>query len=221
MWAEIKEVQPMLEKQGYTINNPWDVVKIFEEKVASYAGSKYAIALDNCTNAIFLCLKYLDFKGNVHIPAQTYCSVPFTIIHAGATPVFTNEEWSGLYSLKPTNIIDGATRFTKNMYIPGSFHCLSFHLKKVLKLGKGGMILTDDKKAYEWFQSASKIGRHIDRLYKDDYFDIIGWNMFMPPEQAARAILLFEALPDFNKDVGSSKDYHDLRKHKILRRKND
>tara|TARA_R110000851_G_scaffold107051_1_gene227032 strand:+ start:24277 stop:24933 length:657 start_codon:yes stop_codon:yes gene_type:complete len=218
MWAEIKEVQPILEKQGYTVANPWDIVKVFEEKVADYAGSKYAIALDNCSNALFLCLKYIDYTGEVKIPRRTYVSVPFSILHAGATPVFIEKEWSGVYNLEPTNIVDGATRFTRSMYIPGTFHCLSFHLKKVLKLGKGGMILTDDKKAYDWFQSASKIGRHIDRLYKDDYFDIVGWNMFMPPEQAAKAILLFEDLPDINPDAGSSKDYHDLTKHEIFRK---
>jgi dTDP-4-amino-4,6-dideoxygalactose transaminase len=218
MWAEIKEVQPILEKQGYTINNPWDVVKIFEEKVAQYAGSKYAIALDNCSNALFLCLRYLKYTGEIKIPSKTYVSVPFSIMHAGATPIFVDKEWSGIYSLEPTNVIDGATRFTKSMYVSGTFHCLSFHLKKVLKLGKGGMILTDDKKAYDWFQSASKIGRHIDRLYKDDYFDIVGWNMFMPPEQAAKAILLFENLPDVNPDAGGSEDYHDLTKHGIFRK---
>ena len=156
MWAEIKEVQPILEKQGYTVANPWDIVKVFEEKVADYAGSKYAIALDNCSNALFLCLKYIDYTGEVKIPRRTYVSVPFSILHAGATPVFIEKEWSGVYNLEPTNIVDGATRFTRSMYIPGTFHCLSFHLKKVLKLGKGGMILTDDKKAYDWFQSASK-----------------------------------------------------------------
>ena len=43
--------------------------------------------------------------------------------------------------------IDGATRFTKGMYIPGTFHCLSFHIRKVLAIAKGGMILTDDEVA--------------------------------------------------------------------------
>lgn len=216
MWADIKEVQPLLEKQGYLIKNPWDVVKIFEEKVAKYAGSKYAIALDNCSNALFLCLTYNKEKGNITIPAKTYISVPFSIIHAGCVPVFEEKEWSGKYFLKPTNIVDAATMFKKGMYESGTLHCISFHLKKVLKLGKGGMILTDDKKAYDWFQSASKIGRHVDRMYKDDYFDIVGWNMFMPPEQAAKAILLFENLSDDNPDAGGSETYHDLRKHSIF-----
>ena len=216
MWTELENVKPLLVSQGYEINDPWDYVKIFESKVANYAGSKYAIAMDNCTNALFLCLKYLGFKGKITIPAKTYVSVPFSIMHADCEPIFVDKEWSGTYFLEPTNIVDGATRFTKGMYVPGSFHCLSFHLKKVLKIGKGGMILTDDKEAYDWFQSASKIGRHVDRLYKNDYFDIVGWNMFMPPEQAAKGILMFEQLPDVNADCGGSHTYHDLRKHKIF-----
>ena len=217
MWTELKEVKPVLEDQGYEINDPWDYVRIFEEKVATFAGSKYAIALDNCTNALFLCLRYQNIKGEITIPARTYISVPFSIMHAGCKPVFVDKEWSGTYNLGPTNIVDGATRFTKGMYKSGTFHCISFHLKKILKLGKGGMILTDDKEAYDWLQSASKIGRHVDRLYKDDYFDIAGWNMFMPPEQAARAILLFENLSDENADAGGSATYHDLRKHEIFK----
>lgn len=217
MWADLDSVIPLLKSQGYKINNPWDVVDAFEKKVAKYSGAKYAIALDNCTNALFVCMKYLGINDKkIEIPARTYISVPFAIKHAGNEPIFVDKFWSGKYELGSTKIIDGATRFTKNMYEPGTFHCLSFHLKKVLKLGKGGMILTDDKSAYEWFQSATKIGRHVDRLYEDDYFDIIGWNMFMPPEQAAKAILLFEMLSDENPDSGGSETYHDLRKHSIF-----
>jgi len=216
MWTDLNNVTPLLKKQGYKITNPWDVVKVFEQKVAAYAGSKYAIALDNCSNALFLCLTYNKCKGEIIIPAKTYVSVPFSIMHAGCIPVFEEKEWSGKYNLEPTNIVDAATMFKKNMYVPGTLHCISFHLKKVLKLGKGGMILTDDKEAYEWFQSASKIGRHVDKLYKDDYFDIVGWNMFMPPEQAAKAILLFEELGDDNPNAGGSEIYHDLRKHSIF-----
>ena len=135
MWAELSEVKPLLKKQGFDIKNPWDVVKAFEQKVADYAGSKYAVAIDNCTNGLFLCLKYLKCEGQtIEIPASTYVSVPFAIIHAGCKPKFVEKDWTGKYSLGNTGIIDGATRFTKNMYTPGTLHCLSFHLKKVLKL---------------------------------------------------------------------------------------
>ena len=43
----------------YKLSDPWDVVDLFEKKLAHYAGSQYAVAVDNCTDALFLCLKYL------------------------------------------------------------------------------------------------------------------------------------------------------------------
>ena len=62
MYESLEKVTKLLENQGYEINDPWDVVDAFEKKVAEYAGSKYAVSLDNCTNALFLCLKYLKAK---------------------------------------------------------------------------------------------------------------------------------------------------------------
>ena len=37
------------------MESTWENVDRFEEVIAEYAGSKYAIATDSCTNAIFLC----------------------------------------------------------------------------------------------------------------------------------------------------------------------
>ena len=85
------------------------------------------------------------------IPKKTYLSVPMSIIHAGADVVFEDLDWEGVYQLKPYPIYDSAKRLTSNMYVPESFMCLSFHVKKQLAIGKGGMILTDDYKAVEWF----------------------------------------------------------------------
>ena len=47
MYVTIQEITKTLNEKGYTINDPWDIVQIFEEMVADYAGSKYAVALDN------------------------------------------------------------------------------------------------------------------------------------------------------------------------------
>ena len=72
--------------QGYDIKTPWDAVSLFEKKVAEYAGSKYAVAVDNCTDAMFLCLKYLKCdqqKQTITVPKRTYVSVPMTIHNAG------------------------------------------------------------------------------------------------------------------------------------------
>ncbi len=46
------------------LKDPWDIVDLFEEKVSSFCGSKYGVAVDCCTNAIFLSLKYLNKKKN-------------------------------------------------------------------------------------------------------------------------------------------------------------
>ena len=171
MFESLEKIIPDLEAKGFEINDPWDVVGAFEKLVARYAGSKYAVSVDNCTDALFLCLKYLNAKGPVTIPAKTYVSVPQTIIHAGCEVTFENIEWSGTYYLKPYPIVDGATRFTKGMYIPDTYQCISFHIKKILNIGKGGMILTNDYDAVKWFKKARYEGRDISIPYDEDDID--------------------------------------------------
>ena len=65
----------------YIINNDWDWVTHFENEIAEYCGSKYAIACDSNSNAIRLLLHYLGVEGQeIGIPAKTYVSVPNQII---------------------------------------------------------------------------------------------------------------------------------------------
>ena len=59
MFEPIESVLPLLEKEGYKVQDPWEIVDIFEKKLANFAGSKYAVSVDNCTDGMFLCLKYL------------------------------------------------------------------------------------------------------------------------------------------------------------------
>ncbi len=209
-----------IQRKGYKIDHPWEAVNLFEKKIAEYAGSKYAVAVDNCTDAIFLCLKYLDAKGIITIPAKTYVSIPSIIHHAGCKFEFENKEWSGMYQLKPYPVYDSALRFTKGMYVKDSFQCLSFHRKKILKLTKGGMILTDDVRAAEWFREMRAKGRHPHKatFYTDEIFTVMGWNMYMSPERAAQGILIFDMLPEINEDAAGSENYSDLRKHPIFRK---
>jgi dTDP-4-amino-4,6-dideoxygalactose transaminase len=211
MYKTLDKIIPGLETEGYTINDPWDVVDAFEDKVARYAGSKYAVSVDNCTNAMFMCLKYLNAEDTITLPKKTYLSVPGLVIHAGCKIKFEDIEWSGVYKLDPYPVIDGATRFTKDMYIKETYHCLSFHIRKVLAIAKGGMILTDDEEAVKWFKRARYEGRDNREPHNSiDDIEIIGWNYYMPPEQAARGIYLFNQLSDYNKDTGGSWSYTDL-----------
>ena len=78
MYTNIDDIIPPLNNEGYDIQDPWDVVEAFEDKVAKYAGSKYAVATDSCTNSLFLCLKYLNATGKVKVPKKTYLSVQQT-----------------------------------------------------------------------------------------------------------------------------------------------
>ena len=197
-------------------HNPYKIVKMFEETVADYTGAKYAVAVDSCTNALFLCCKAVS-AYEVTIPAKTYLSVPMSIIHAGASVVFEDEEWQGIYQLKPYPIYDAAKRFTSGMYIPGTHMCLSFHIKKHLKIGKGGMILTDNEVVYEWLKKVRYEGRS-EVPYKEDSIDVLGWNMYMTPQQAAHGLALMQNYPEDVPDLIEEGGYRDLREMPIFQR---
>lgn len=79
------------------IHNPYKIVKMFEEEVADYTGAPYAISVDSCTSALFLCCKYLEVT-DVIIPSKTYLSVPQSIINSGGNVVFdpSTNDWSGV-----------------------------------------------------------------------------------------------------------------------------
>jgi dTDP-4-amino-4,6-dideoxygalactose transaminase len=202
-------------------HNPYQATRNFEENIADYCGSKYGVAVDNATNAIFLCMKYLDIKDkDITIPARTFMSVPCAIIQAGNRVVFDKEHpaihnkmLKGQYQLAPFPIWDSALTFHKNMYKKDQLMCLSFSgPHKFLKLGKGGMILTDDKDAYEWLQRAVYFGRRpVDHM--EEKFDMLGWNYYMLPEIAAKGSVLLMGIKDYNEDL--EREYQDLSKYKV------
>jgi dTDP-4-amino-4,6-dideoxygalactose transaminase len=203
--------------EKYKITDPWDIVTLFENKLADYAGSKYAVCVDSCSNAIFLCLKYLNITGiTITIPARTYPSTPMQCIHTGNRIKFVDTEWSGDYFLEPTPIVDGATKFKKGMYIPDTYYCVSFHHRKTLKIGKGGVILTDDDQFASWARPMIYDGRHKNILHSEDNYECIGYHMYMTPEEAAKGLLLFEDIPEYNQDTGNNSVYKDLRQQRVF-----
>ena len=101
---------------SYEINDPWDWVTSFEDEIAKYTGYRYAIACDSNSNAIRLCLHYLGITdSDIEIPARTYVSVPNQIILSGNRPKFRDIDWSRIYPLGYTYIIDAATAFSQSM----------------------------------------------------------------------------------------------------------
>ena len=191
-------------------------VRAFEKTVAEWAGAKYGVAVESCCSAIFLSILYCD-TFIIRCPKRTYPGVPMAIVNAGRKVLFEDIKWKGTYRLNPTNIIDGAVRFRKGMY-EGGFHCLSFHAKKHLNIGRGGMILTDDKKAVEWLKMARFDGRREIGLMKDNA-TIIGYNMYLTPEQASRGLQLFDYIRQKPDLPDLTDEYPDLSKWRCFKNK--
>ena len=196
-------------------NGVYKVTEEFEEKLADYTGARFAVTVDNMSNALFLALYYEHnviklTKDTITIPARTYPSVPCEIIHAGLKVEFEPVEGQtlkGAYQLKGSNVWDSALTFTADMYKPNTHMCVSFTGPyKHFKLSKGGAILTDDVDAYRWFKRARYSGRR-EVSYHEDNFDMLGWNFYMMPELAARGLLLMNQF--YNID-GTKKHNEDL-----------
>jgi dTDP-4-amino-4,6-dideoxygalactose transaminase len=209
-----------LKELGYEFNDAREIICLFEKKVAKFAGCKYAVSVDCCSHGMFLALNYLKKNGEVDeylqitIPNRTYISTPMQIIHVGNSVLFEDIEWSGVYQLKPTRVWDGAVRWTKGMYVGNNaLQVVSFQLKKRIPIGKGGMILTDDKEAYNWLKLASYDGRDLTLPYDHpEHVKTIGYHMYMTPEDAARGIILMDNVPDVNGDSGNNTMYPDVEK---------
>ena len=193
------------------MKNPYQSVVDFEQSLAEFTGSPYAVAVDCCTNALFLCCYYLKVQ-EVTIPKHTYVSVPCSIIQSGGKVKFEQNDWLGAYQLKPYPIYDSACQISKNMYIPGTYQCLSFGINKILQIGRGGMILTDNVDAVNWFKLARYSGRK-EIPYLEDNFTMLGWNMILTPEQATRGLSLLSHLPE--KNIISKNKYPDLSKFEV------
>lgn len=179
-------------------NGVYKITEEFEEKLADYTGARFAVTVDNMSNALFLALYYEHNVMNrteevITIPNRTYPSVPCEIIHAGLKVNFRKVKGKtikGAYELEGSNVWDSALTFTADMYKPNTHMCVSFTGPyKHFKLSKGGAILTDDVDAYRWFKRARYSGRR-ELSYFEDNFDMLGWNFYMMPELAARGLLL-------------------------------
>lgn len=199
---------------------PYEIVTEFENAVADYTGAPYVVAVDSCTNALFLTLMWFKHQDllpkEIEIPRRTYVSVPMQIMHAGAKPTFRREAWSGIYQLSPLPVWDCARRFRASMYDSGHFMCTSHHWDKPLGIQRGGTILHDDAEADEWFRRARFDGRTENVPPDEDEFDMLGWHMIMTPEIAAEGLIRLSFLSKDNPDKPNSK-YPDLAEAPIFK----
>lgn len=209
------------------IDNNIDFIRMFERKLASYCGSKYAVCTDCCTNAILISLYLktilgeLDKNETLFIPARTYMSVPMTLKLFGFNvKLDRRNEWMESYTIlkkdwESVGVVDSAVAFFENMmnHEREDLICLSFQQKKRLNLGRGGAILVNDKKKYELLKRLVHDGRNPAIYHGDENPDDIcmGFHAYLDPERAARGIMLLnqkQLLPEYR--IVTSDDYPDL-----------
>ena len=161
----------------------FQAISDFEEKVAEFYNAPYAVAIDCCTHAIELCLRYQNIES-IKVPKRTYISIPFLAEKLNIELEWKDEEWKDYYYIGGTNIIDAAVLWKKNSYIPKTFMCLSFQFQKHLSLGRGGMILTDNRIARDELKKMSYDGRLPDIPWREQNIQTTGYHYYMNPEIA-------------------------------------
>jgi dTDP-4-amino-4,6-dideoxygalactose transaminase len=160
----------------------FETVTKFENKIAEFFASPYAIAVDSCTHGIELCLRYNPVYS-IEVPKRTYISIPFLAKKLNLKLNWKDEKWQDYYYITP-NIIDAAVLWKPNSYIPNTFMGISFQYRKHLALGRGGIILTDNKEAAIQLKKMSYDGRLPNIPWREQDIETMGYHYYMTPETA-------------------------------------
>lgn len=180
----------------------------FENKVAEFFGAPYAVAVDSCTHGVELSLRYLR-STEVTVPKRTYLSIPFLAHKLGLELKWRDEDWKDYYFVAH-RVIDAAVLWRRNSYIPGMFMSLSFQYQKHLSLGRGGMILTDDKDAAIQLKKMSYDGRVPNTPWRDQNISTYGYHYYMTPETAQLGINKLSAAIETTPRQWTVEDWPDL-----------
>jgi dTDP-4-amino-4,6-dideoxygalactose transaminase len=160
----------------------FNTVTEFEKQVAEFFGAPYAIAVDACTHGVELAVRYTNVDY-IRVPRRTYLSIPFLADKLNIDLFWKDEDWKDYYYVTD-NVVDAAVLWKRNSYIPGTFMTLSFQYQKHLSLGRGGMILTDNKEAAIQLKKMTYDGRLPNIPWREQNIDTIGYHYYMTPETA-------------------------------------
>lgn len=231
-------------RSGWVIQGP--KVAEFEQLIADYIGTKYAVATSSATTALFLSL-YIHGVGRgdeIIVPSFSFIATANVIVHVGAKPIFVDID-PRTYNLDPEKVEKAITKRTKGIIavdqvgLPcdldeirkivkdhklfvvedaacalGSEYkgkrigsiteptCFSFHPRKLITTGDGGVITTNDRKFAERAEilrnqgmGISSVARHkaIKLIYES--YPEIGFNFRMSDLEAAVGVEQIKKLP--------------------------
>ena len=183
-------------------------VEQFEENLARYVGTKYAVALNSGTDALYLALKALDVKGEpVAVPSHTFKSTCGAVINAGGIPelydkteLFFGTQYyitahiAGEIYPVPSDeriVVEDAAQALGAIKNPTTYaQTWSFYPAKILgAYGDAGAITTNDFTLYEYAKEA----RNHFKKYNSEF----GINSRMDNVQAAVLNVKFRYLPEY------------------------
>ena len=198
----------------------FEIVNKFENKIAKFFGAPYAVAVDCCTHGIELCLRQQEVLTLI-VPKRTYLSVPMLANKLNIRLQWNDEQWEDYYWLEGTNIIDAAVLWKKDSYIPNTFMCVSFQFQKHLSLGRGGIILTDNKEAAIELKKMSYDGRLPNVPWRDQNIDTMGYHYYMAPEIALMGLNKLEKAINTPPKKWSIDEWPDLTEMEIFKTTED
>jgi dTDP-4-amino-4,6-dideoxygalactose transaminase len=197
----------------------FDVVDDFEAMLAAYTGAPHVVTVDSCTNALFLSLlwhrdHHTLIRGEVGLPRRTYVGVAHAVRNAGFKIRWEDYDWEGTYQLGGTCVFDAAKRFTSRMYVDleKRLMCVSFQAYKILPIGRGGAVLTDDAETALWLRRARFDGRDRD---DENNGHVPGFHMYLDPPSAARGLWLLRGLSKDNPDLPN--DHVDISQYQAFK----
>ena len=194
----------------------WNKVYEFESMVSDFFGAKYGVSVDSCTHGVELCLRYLNVDKIV-VPKRTYLSIPFLAKKLNLSLEWKDENWKDFYQIGDSRVYDAAVLWKENSYIPNTFMCLSFQFQKHLSLGRGGMILTDNKEARDELKRMSYDGREPNIPWREQNIKSFGYHYYMTPETAQNGLNKLHTAIKTKPKKWSIKDWPDLTKMEVFK----
>ena len=194
----------------------FNIVKEFEEKIADSYGAPYGVSVDACTHGIEICLRYVG-ANEIVVPKRTYLSVPMLANKMNLELKWKDEDWRDYYEIGNTGVYDAAVLWKENSYIPKSFMCISFQFQKHLSLGRGGIILTDDKEARDELKKMSYDGRTPDKPWREQNVTTMGYHYYMTPSTPQRGLDKFEEAKKTKPRKLLLEDWPDLTKMDVFK----
>ena len=193
----------------------FEVIADFEKEIAKFFGAPYAVAVDCCTHGLELCLR-MKSAQKITVPKHTYLSVPMLAEKLDLEIEWTDDEWQDYYYMTD-DIVDAAVYWQAGSYIPGTYMCVSFQFRKHLSLGRGGIILFDNKEDYDILKKMSYDGRLPDKPWRDQDISSMGYHYYMTPETAQNGLDKLEEAKNRKPRQWEWEDWPDLRNMEIFK----